>query len=256
MAHYLEIDEARDLPGLRLVLTAGVPGPFCEAARYVFDVKKIPYTRVRQVPLRSDASLLDWTRQTSAPVAVYGEERPRASWVEILCLAESLVADPGLIPEAPDDRIQMFGLSNEICGDLGFGWQRRLMMCHAAASADGDGSGVLAHLGRKYGYSQESGEASAQRAAGILRTLSGRLLAQRERGSRFFVGDKLSATDLHWAAFSAMLEPMADDVCPIPEGLRAGYSARDPQLLDAADAILLEHRDFIFREFIGLPLDF
>ena len=28
MSIYLEPDEARDLPGLRLVLTAGVPGPW------------------------------------------------------------------------------------------------------------------------------------------------------------------------------------------------------------------------------------
>ncbi len=255
MADYIDVEKARGLDGLRLVLTAGVPGPFGEAARYVFDVKKIPYTRVVQVPMQTDAALADWTAQTSAPVAVYEDERPRSSWVEILYLAERMSAKPRLIPEDSQERMRMFGLSHEICGDLGFGWQRRLMLIHQAMQADADPSGVLGHLGRKYGYTAETGKAAASRATEILRTLSSELSRQRERGSRFFVGDALSASDLHWAAFAAMLEPLPSDLLPIPEGLRAGYTLTNPEALAAADPILLEHRDFIYREFIGLPVD-
>ena len=50
MAEYLEVAEARDLPGLRLALTAGVPGPWGEAAKGVFYVKQIPCVKVRQLP--------------------------------------------------------------------------------------------------------------------------------------------------------------------------------------------------------------
>ncbi len=32
MAEYLDVAEARDLPGLRLALTVGVPGPWGEVA--------------------------------------------------------------------------------------------------------------------------------------------------------------------------------------------------------------------------------
>ncbi len=255
MADYLDIDAARSLPGLRLALTAGVPGPFGETARYFFEVKKIPYVRVRQVPMLTDVAMRDWTAQTSAPVAVYEDERPRSSWVGILYLAERLAPAPLLIPEDADERIRMFGLCHEMCGDTGFLWQRRLMLIHTATQAGADG-GVLAHLGRKYGYSAETGAAASARSAAILRTLSAQLVSQRDRGSRFFVGHALSAADLAWAASSAMLEPLPADVCPMPETLRAGYTPPPGEVCDAADPILLEHRDFIYRERIGLPLDF
>ncbi len=110
-------------------------------------------------------------------------------------------------------------------------------------------------MGRKYGYTATTGKAAASRATEILRTLSAELSRQRERGSRFFIGDALSATDLHWAPFAAMVEPLPSELCPIPDGLRAGYTVTDPEVLAAADPILLEHRDFIYREFIGLPVD-
>ena len=53
-----------------------------------------------------------------------------------------------------------------------------------------------------------------------------------------------------------MLEPLPQDVCPMPEMLRTGYLATEPELRKAADPILLEHRDFMYEEVIGLPLDF
>jgi len=255
MAEYVEIEAAKKLPGLRLVLSAGVPGPFGEAARYCFEVKQIPYVRVRQVPLQSDAALLAWTAQTSAPVAIFEQERPRTSWVEILQLAERLASKPPLIPARPEERMRMWGLCHEIAGDGGFGWQRRLMMVHGAVSANADPSGVMAHLGRKYGYTPETGAAAAARSAEILRTLSAQLVAQRDAGSRYLVGETLSAADLYWAAFATMLEPLPEADCPLPAMLRAAYIA-PPEVREAAHPALLEHRDFVYREHIGLPLDF
>jgi glutathione S-transferase len=255
MAEYVEIEAAKTLPGLRLVLSASVPGPFGEAARYCFEAKQIPYVRVRQVPLASDAALLAWTAQTSAPVAVYEDERPRSSWVEILELAERLAPEPSLVPREPEARMRMWGLCHEIAGEGGFGWQRRIMLVHGAVGANADPGGVMAHLGRKYGYTPETGAAAPARSAAILRTLSAQLLAQREAGSRYFVGRALSAADLYWAAFALMLEPLLEADCPLPAMLRAAYVA-PPAVREAAHPILLAHRDFVYREHIGLPLDF
>ena len=255
MADYVEIDAARTMPGLRLVLSAGVPGPFGEAARYGFDVKKIPYVRVRQIPLASDAALLAWTAQTSAPVAVYERERPRSTWVEILELAERLAPEPRLIPRDPDERMRMWGLCHEIAGEGGFGWQRRLMLVHGAVGANADPGGVMAHLGRKYGYSPETGAAAPERSAEILRTLSAQLVAQQRAGSRYFVGDALSAADLYWAAFAIMLEPLPEPDCTLPPMLRAMYAA-PPPVREAAHPLLLEHRDFVYRTHLRLPLEY
>ena len=84
MAEYISIEEAHRRTGLRLVLTSRVPGPWGEAAKALFHVKNIPYTKVEQRPGKSDAKLRAWTAQTSAPVAVYEDERPRSGWADIL----------------------------------------------------------------------------------------------------------------------------------------------------------------------------
>jgi hypothetical protein len=38
---YVKVEDARDKPGLRLALTMGVPGPWSQAAKYVFEYKGI-----------------------------------------------------------------------------------------------------------------------------------------------------------------------------------------------------------------------
>ncbi len=254
MSEWIEIEEARGLRGMRLVLTAGVPGPWGESARNVLHVKNIPHVRVRQVPGESDDALRAWTAQTSAPVALYEDERPRSSWVEILYLAERLEPEPALIPADPAQRVTMFGLCHEIAGDLGFGWQRRLMLLHPALEAGA--GGVPALLAGRYGYSPDAGKAAPGRSAEILRTLSAQLQAQRQRGSRFFVGDALTAADLYWATFCALARPLPEDVCSMSSFLRAGYTLEEPTVLEALDSILIEHRDFIYDEHLELPLDF
>ncbi len=255
MPAYVGIEEARARGGLRLVLTAGVPGPWGESAKGIFHTKSIAYTPVLQVPGQSDDELRAWTAQSSAPVAMYEDERPRSGWADILFLAEHLAAEPALTPSDPEQRMRMFGLANEICGEGGFGWQRRLMLLHGAL-ASGVSEGLPALLGRRYGWSQAAGEAASGRTAEILRTLSDQLRAQRERGSRFFVGEDLTALDIYWAAFAAMVEPLPHELCPMNEGMRAAYGLVDPDVRKAADPLLLEHRDFIYQEYLELPLDF
>jgi glutathione S-transferase len=253
MSEWIEIEAARGLPGLRLVLTAGVPGPWGESAKNILHVKRIPYARVRQVPGESEAALRAWTAQTSAPVAIWEDERPRSSWVEILYLAERLAPEPALLPADPSARVTMFGLCHEVAGDLGFGWQRRLMLLHPALEAGAGGLPAL--LAGKYGYTPEAGKAAPSRSAEILRTLAAQLHAQRERGSRFFVGDTLSALDLYWAAFAAMVDPLPPEQCPMNDGMRAAYTLGDPEVRAAADPILIEHRDFVYERYLELPLE-
>jgi len=46
VAQYLSVEEARPLSGLRLAVTAYVPGLWSEAAKSLFDAKRIPYLLV------------------------------------------------------------------------------------------------------------------------------------------------------------------------------------------------------------------
>ncbi len=251
MAEYLSVAEARARPGLRLAITLGAPGPWGEAAKGVFHVKRIPFARVGQRAGEPNAELHAWTGHRNAPVAVYADEPARTGWAEIALLAERLAPEPALIPKDPAERALAFGLGHELCGEQGLGWSRRLMMFQRAAK----GGRALGGMALRYGYSPAAAAAAPRRVVEILGLLAGRLREQRARGSRFLVGGALSAVDIQWAAFAAMLDPLPPELCPMPEGIRQSYSALDPEVRAAVDPQLLEHRDFVYGEYLELPVD-
>lgn len=258
MTGFVDVETARRATGLRLVLTGGVPGPWGESAKGLFQVKRIPFLRVEQKPGRANDALYEWTGVRNAPVAVYDAEPSVSRWTDILFLAERISRAPSLLPEGARDRALMFGLAHEICGESGFGWSRRLMMLHPLLANTPDPApaalAVPVELGRRYGYTREAGAAAGARIRDILHMLSQQLRSQRQRGIRFFVGEALSALDVYWAAFAAMVEPLPEELCPMSPGLRAGYHLDDADVRSAADPILLEHRDFIYREYLELPV--
>jgi glutathione S-transferase len=263
VAEYIGVEEAKDLPGLRLVLTQGVPGPWGEAAKGMFHVKGIPFARVAQRGGQANAEIEAWTGRANAPQAVWQDEPARSGWAEIILLAERLEPEPRLLPAGAGERADLFGLAFLVAGEEGFGWQRRLMMLHPMLSlpedalpADHPMRQVTQRLGGRYGYSAEAAAAAPGRAAAILRALSARLEAQKRAGSPYFLGDALSALDVLWAAFAALLKPLPEEQCPFAEMLRTQYTASDPLLLEAASPLLLEHRDFVYEKHLPLPLDF
>ena len=143
---YVSIAAAREMSGLRLVLGQyTIPGPWREACKGLFHVKGIAYTRVvtadagkSDLAIGMDGSqteLIAWTGQPSAPVAVWNDERPRSSWIDQLNLAERLNPEPPLLPSTISDRIVMFGLINELAGENGIAWQKRLLMVHGPLSS-------------------------------------------------------------------------------------------------------------------------
>jgi glutathione S-transferase len=258
MAEYIDVAQARNLSGLRLVLSPGVPGPWSEAAKGIFYVKKFPYVKVRQEVGGPNLALQEWTAQASAPVAVWNDEPPRSTWIQQLYLAERLAPTPPLIPAGIEDRLLMFGYSNEICGETGFGWSKRLMLIHAALSSPQAGEAArtsFLHFGQKYGYTPEAGEAAPARVAQILQLLGARLEQQRRKGSKFFIGDQLSALDIYWATFAAIIQPLPHELCPMPQAFRSMYTNTNPVVQAAVTPLLLEQRDFIYHTYLELPID-
>jgi len=248
---YVPIEEARALRGLRLVLTAYPGPPWTEAAKAVFRVKRIPYVPVAQQPMVTNDALQAWTGHSNAPIAVYDDERPRTGWAEILTLAERLTPEPRLIPADLEDRVRFFGLANEICGEDGLGWNRRLLMI--ARLYERDAKPVADYLGQRYQYDEPAARRAPDRIREIVHALLAQLRAQQARGRRFLIGDSLSALDLYWAAFAALIDPLPEDLCPMPDYLRAMYTY-DGGLRDEI-AELFAHRDRIYRDHLELPVD-
>jgi glutathione S-transferase len=258
---YASIQEAKSMSGLRLILGANaVPGPWREACKGIFHVKKIPYTPVASAGQDgSQRELLEWTAQSSAPVAIWNDERPRSTWIEQLNLAERLQPEPALIPANADDRVTMFGLINEIAGENGLGWQRRHILINGTVSnpnTDERTRNFWKRFGGKYGFTEAAVAAAPGKTASILKFLGGRLDQQKAKGSKYFIGDRLSALDIYWATFSAIVRPLPPELCPMAASFRDMYTEKNPMVVAAIAPSLIEHRDFIYREYLELPIVF
>jgi glutathione S-transferase len=255
---YLSVAEARELKGLRLVLSAGVPGPWGIAAKAIFEARGVPYVPVRQEIMQPNEDLVAWTGRRNAPIAVYDDEPGLDNWLDIVMLAERLGSGPSLLPADPLDEALALGLSAQICGHGGYAWSRRLMMTRAGAAPPQPSELATrrdAMMGA-YGMRPGAADAASQRAIKILRGLVEQLRRQREAGSDYLVGECLSACDIHWAAFSQMVQPLTLEECPFPPGMRDMYAAMPDEVRAAGDPILIEHRDCIFARHIGLPMEF
>lgn len=255
---YTNVEAARTRDGMRLVLSAGVPGPWGEAAKGLFKVRKVDYLAVAQEVGGENADLVDWTGHRNAPIAVYAGERPRVGWAEILLLAERLGSGPSLLPKDASERALMMGWSHELCAESGLGWTRRLMLVDQPirAGADHPAYAFSRFFGDIYGWSPEAGAAAEARCVAILEGLSKQLAAQHAAGRRYLVGSSLSALDVYWAAFAALIDPLPDDVCPMSPDFRAMYASSPASVKGAASVELLEHRLFVYESALGLPLDF
>lgn len=251
---YVPFEAARDATGLRMTVVPGIPSPWSEAAKGIFHVKGLPWKAVR-LEAGNDA-MAAWAKERSAPVAFFDDEAPRGSWTQILLLAERLAPEPALLPADPEARARVFGLAHEICGEQGLVWERRLAGVHAGLTGQPGGfpAPVADYLAGKYGYLPSEAKRHGARVVALLGMLAGVLHAQRRAGSPFYVGDRLTAVDVYGATAMAMFRPLPPEQCPMMDLIRPTLEAMDDATRAALDPILLEHRDFVYREYLELPL--
>ena len=268
--NYIPIAEAREMSGLRIVLGAyPIPGPWRESCKGIFHVKGLEYVPVRTGDVGSpdltlgmggtQSELIEWTGQPSAPVVVWNDERPRSSWIDQLNLAERLAPDPPLIPDDLEERVRMFGLANELLGENGLVWVKRLLMVDgplkALPAADRQRAFWI-FLGEKYGYSAAAAERAARRIEAVVTALANQLKSQQERGKRYLIGDRLSALDVYWAACCGILDPMPPERCPMADAFRGAYGNTDSRIDEALTPELRAHRDFVYDTHLELPIVF
>jgi hypothetical protein len=68
------------------------------------------------------------------------------------------------------------------------------------------------------------------------------------------MGRSLSALDVYWATFCNLISPLPPDLLPMPERMRPMFAATEQEILSILDDGLLAHRDFIYREYLELPV--
>jgi hypothetical protein len=254
MLQYRSFSEIVDGPGLRIVLVKGLPSPWGQAAKTIFEIKGLDYVAAPWMPGEPNADIVAWGGEASAPIVTWAREKPLNRWIDILYLAERLAPKPSLIPADAAQRALMIGLSHEICGEMGIGWNRRLQL-FAPAYASGIPPAGISRMGSKYGYNESDVKAAGGRTAESLKALATQLKSQYARGVRYFVGGAVSALDIYWTAFANLLDPLPKAQCPMPEARRPGFVVTDPVVRSALDPLLLEHRSRIFREHFRDPME-
>src|ERR1700685_795815 len=214
MNAWLTLQQALAAPGLRVApVRAGLPSPWSEFARSCFHVKRVPYSLVdaRDADRRL-TSIRTLQGQESLPVVFWNDERPRSSWLDQLLLAERISPQPRLLPDDPLERAKVVGLIAELCSEAGFGWHRRVMMIGRLLTEPNFGErerGIGHYLSKKYRHSTDSVDRSTKRCEEIVSTFAG----LRTTGHEYLSGSNLTALDLAWAAFAALIQPLPEDLC-------------------------------------------
>lgn len=245
---FVDLDAARTARGLRLVLAAGIPSPWSEAAKGIFRIKNVPFVAVRLGPF--DKEVKAWTRSRNAPAAMYDDEPARTGWADILELAERIAPEPSLVPRSPQDRVRMFGLAHETMGEGGLLWCGRLLTIAEGLASDGERGFppmVGQYLAPRYGFTPERLPLARARVSEGLAMLAGAL------GDRsYFFGEGPTALDVYAAAAVNILDPLPDDQCPIMPPIRQAFESMKGELAVARP--LIEHRARMYERHLELPI--
>ena len=256
MTSWLTLEQALGASGLRVApVRAGLPSPWSEFVRACFDVKHIPYSLVdARDANRGLNSIKTLTGQESLPVVFWNDERPRSNWLEQLVLAERISLKPRLLPDDPVERAKVVGLIAELCSEAGFGWHRRVMMIARLLTEPTFGErerGIGQYLSQKYRHNADSVEGSTRHCEEIVSTFA----ALRAAGHDYLLGSSLTALDLAWAAFAALIQPLSEDLCPMKPLWRDLYTWMPSVTPRHTVETLLSFRGRIYHDWLPLPVE-
>ena len=252
---FISLEESASMEkGTRVTFVPGVQAMFSEALKNICYVKKVPLIRVLHPIMGVDektgedrqAKLYELTSQTSLPTMFHDKERPRNVWIEQLDLAERIGSkdSPRLIPDKFELRADMLGLCAVVLGEDGLTWNMRIL--------------IDSPLGQKYGYSEEASSAAPKKIAEVITLIDKRLEAQEKQGSRYLVGDELTAVDIYWATMSMTVLPVPLEVMPKTkqnQGMLMFFAANSeiPEIANVLTERIKDHQLYILTTYCETP---
>ena len=252
---FQSFDALKDAAGLRMFLVAGTPSPWGQAAKAMVEYKGIDCSYGAWIPGEANEALAEWSGIQSGPIVAFDDQKPIDRWDDILLLLERIQPTLSLIPEDAQQRALMFGLSYEICGELGLGWNRRLAM-FAPIIESGQAPDGISHMGKKYKYNQTDAANASRRVVATMNALTAQLQSQQASGSDYFIGDSITALDFYWCAFSNLIEIMSWEKIPLAEDWRPLFVHDDQAVHGAHSDLLKAHRDRVFEAHFKNPMEF
>jgi len=240
--------------GTRVTFLPGLQALYSEALKNICFVKKVPLIRALHPLMGKDGKtgkdrqdrLYELTSQRGLPTMFHDEEQPRNVWIEQLALAEKIGATDSLalIPDSFKLRAEMFGLCAVVLAEDGIVWNMRILNDSP--------------LARKYGYSEAASSDALSKIAEGITLLDSRLEAQAELGSRYLVGDTLTAADIYWATMGMALVPAPPEIMPRTQqnkGLLAWFeqNSKVPEIAHALTERIEDHQRYILKTYCETP---
>ena len=113
-------------------------------------------------------------------------------------------------------------------------------------------------LGRKYGYSDDASAAAPGKVGEVIALLDQRLQQQAEQGSRYLVGDTLTAADIYWATMSMCVTETPPEIMPVTQqnqGMLKFFAAnaKVPVIAEALSGRIAEHQRYILTTYCETP---
>jgi glutathione S-transferase len=253
---FVDLETARNAPGVRLVVLGAVASPWSEAARGLLVANGIDGMLVR-FGVQEEA-VKSWTGWHNAPVLFVDAEPPRMHWSDILETIERL-GGHRLVPSNPDERARVFGLIHELLGENGLAWSARIVLIHRGFTTDGSEGfpiRLARYLAAKYGYAPDRVAAAKERAISLLQRFGELLNRSRKAGNKYLLGGELGALDVYLAATVGLLAPLPPERCKgMHEVVRHALATTDGEVRASVSAAMLEHRDLVYERHLGLPLE-
>ena len=258
--NYVSLEEGATMKeGVRITFMRGFPALYAEALKNICYVKNIPFTRVHHPAMGKDKKtgkdrqkrLYELTSQTSLPVMWYNDERVRSNWTEQLALAERIGTGPKLVPDDMVKRARVFGLIALVAAEDGLIWNSRIQTTPKGGQKYGK-------LAGKYGYTPETTKLAPKKMIDIITLLCNWLEAQQKAGSKYLVGNSLTAADIYVATMSYMFKAPSPEMMPRntrTKYIEMGFGNLLPDVEAAIRPIFFEHRDYIIKTHCEYPIN-
>jgi hypothetical protein len=107
------------------------------------------------------------------------------------------------------------------------------------------------YLAKKYRHDTDSVEASTRRCEQTVSAFASLHAARHD----YLLSSSLTALDLAWAAFAALIQPLPEEMCRMKPLWRDLYTWTPSETSGKDLDALLSRRERIYRDYLPLPVD-
>ena len=113
-------------------------------------------------------------------------------------------------------------------------------------------------LSRKYGYSEAASAAAPEKIVEIIALMDAYLEQQAERGSKYLVGDAVTAADIYWATMSMCVTATEPDIMPVTrqnQGMLKYFASNSkrPEIAEVLSHRITDHQRYILTTYCETP---